>query len=232
MTAAPPLNACSPPPWPTPSAGRPTPCRRPKGGAPIDHIYGANLTWASARVELSTQRTKISDHPLVIATTAASSAGCAVPPSNDTGNYRLGPVKPELAKLVDVLAPMFGIKTVGGYRASARDPGGHPSGLAADFMVGLSAAGKRQGDALATYARAHAGELGIDYIIWQQRIWSTRRSAEGWRPMADRGSATENHRDHVHINVRPRGQRPTRRRHQRWLRRHRCSASGQPAGHR
>ena len=57
-------------------------------------------------------------------------------------NYHLGAVKPELAKLVDVLAPMFGIKTVGGYRASARDPGGHPSGLAADFMVGLSGSGQ------------------------------------------------------------------------------------------
>ena len=181
----------------------PAQCRRPKGDAPIDHIYGGNLTWASARVERSTQRTRASDHPLVIATTAASSAGCGAQPSHDTGNYHLGPVKPELAKLVDVVAPMFDIKTVGGYRASARDPGGHPSGLAADFMVGLSAAGRRQGDALATYARAHAGALGIDYIIWQQRIWSTRRSAEGWRPMADRGSATENHRDHVHINVRP-----------------------------
>ena len=183
--------------------GSSEPCRRPKGDAPIDHIYGGNLTWASARVEHSTQRTKVSDHPLVVATTAGSSAGCAAATGHHTGNYRLGAVKPELAKLVDVLAPMFDIKTVGGYRESARDPGGHPSGLAADFMVPLTAAGNRRGDALATYARAHAAELGIDYIIWQQRIWSTNRTGEGWRPMADRGSATQNHRDHVHINVRP-----------------------------
>ena len=181
--------------------GSSEPCRRPKGDAPIDHIYGANLTWASARVDHNTQRTKVSDHPLVVATTAGSSADCAAPPSNDTGNYHLGAVKPELAKLVDVLAPMFDIKTVGGYRASARDPGGHPSGLAADFMVSLTAAGTRQGDALATYSRAHAAKLGIDYIIWQQRIWSTSRAGQGWRPMEDRGSATQNHRDHVHINL-------------------------------
>jgi hypothetical protein len=68
-------------------------------------------------------------------------------------------------------------------------------------MVPLTAAGKRRGDALATYAGTHAAELGIDYIIWQQRIWSTFRAGEGWRPMADRGSATQNHRDHVHISV-------------------------------
>ena len=179
------------------------PCHRPRSGAAIDHIYGGNLTWASARVDHSTTRTKITDHPLVIATTAGNSAGCTASPNNDTGKYHLGAVKPQLAKLVDILAPMFNVRTVGGYRASARDPGGHPSGLAADFMVGLSAAGRRQGDALATYARAHAAELGIDYIIWQQRIWSTSRTREGWRPMADRGSPTENHRDHVHINVKP-----------------------------
>ena len=179
--------------------GSAKPCRRPKGEAPIDHIYGANLTWASARVDHSTQRRKVSDHPLVVATTAARSTSCTTRP----GTYHLGAVKPELARLVEVLAPMFDITTVGGYRASARDPGGHPSGLAADFMVGLSAAGKHQGDALATYARAHAAELGIDYLIWQQRIWSAGRAGEGWRPIVDRGSATENHRDHVHINIKP-----------------------------
>ena len=184
-----------------PFGGSANPCRRPRGGAHIDHIYGANLTWASARVDYSTQRTKISDHPLVIATTVGSSAECHVAPAAGTGNYHLGPVKPELARLVEVLAPMFDITTVGGYRKSARDPGGHPSGLAADFMVGLSAAGTRQGDALATYAQAHAATLGIDYLIWQQRIWSTSRAREGWRRMADRGSATQNHRDHVHINI-------------------------------
>ncbi|MDQ1640746.1 MAG: hypothetical protein QOJ90_97, partial [Actinomycetota bacterium] len=27
------------------------------------------------------------------------------------------------------------------------------------------------------------------------------RSSEGWRPMADRGSTTANHYDHVHVSV-------------------------------
>ena len=98
---------------------------------------------------------------------------------------------------------MFDIKTVGGYRESATDPNGHPAGLAADFMVPLNSAGRAQGDRLAAYAQAHASELGIDYIIWYQRIWSVARASEGWRPMEDRGSDTENHRDHVHINVKP-----------------------------
>jgi endonuclease/exonuclease/phosphatase family metal-dependent hydrolase len=180
--------------------GAAEPCKKPKQDAPIDHVYGGNLTWASARVDKSTQANKIADHPLVIATTAGSSAGCAV--ATET-NYNLGPVKPQLARLVNILGPMFGIKTVGGYRESATDPNGHPAGLAADFMVPLTPAGKAQGDRLAAYAKAHARELGIDYIIWYQRIWSVARADEGWRPMEDRGSPTQNHLDHPHINVLP-----------------------------
>ena len=92
---------------------------------------------------------------------------------------------------------MFDIKTVGGYRESATDPNGHPAGLAADFMVPLTPAGKAQGDRSRPTPRPTPSELGIDYIIWYQRIWSVARADEGWRPMEDRGSATENHLDHV-----------------------------------
>ena len=164
--------------------GSAEPCKVPKKDAPIDHVYGANLTWANASVDNSTQTSKIADHPLVVATTAGSSAGCAV--ATET-NYNLGPVKPQLTQLVNVLGPMFDIKTVGGYRESATDPNGHPAGLAADFMILLNRK-PAQGDRLAAYAKAHASELGIDYIIWYQRIWSVARASEGWRPMEDRGS--------------------------------------------
>ncbi len=183
--------------------GSAEPCKKPKQDAPIDHVYGTNLTWASAEVDNSTQASKLADHPLVTATTAGSSAGCAVDSGTAQAKYNLGPVKPQLTQLVNILGPMFDIKTVGGYRASATDPNGHPAGLAADFMVPLNTAGRAQGDRLAAYAKANAQKLGIDYIIWYQRIWSVARAGEGWRPMEDRGSATENHRDHVHINVKP-----------------------------
>ena len=173
--------------------GSAEPCKTPKQDAPIDHVYGANLTWASAAVDTSTQASKIADHPLVTATTAGSSAGCAVDSGTAEAKYNLGPVKPQLTQLVNILGPMFDIKTVGGYRESATDPNGHPAGLAADFMVPLTAAGRAQGDRLAAYAKANAQKLGIDYIIWYQRIWSVARAGEGWRPMEDRGSATENH---------------------------------------
>lgn len=136
-------------------------------------------------------------------TSAVGSVAPVVATSSVTSAYDLGPVQSHLAQLVNVLGPRFGIQSVGGYRASATDPDGHPAGLAADFMVPLNAQGRARGDALATYAMSNAAALKVDYILWRQRIWSTTRAAEGWRPMEDRGSATENHEDHVHINVLP-----------------------------
>jgi uncharacterized protein YbdZ (MbtH family) len=52
------------------------------------------------------------------------------------------------------------------------------------------------GDALAAYVLAHRAELHVSYVIWQQRI----NLGGGWSPMADRGSPTANHLDHVHVS--------------------------------
>jgi hypothetical protein len=87
--------------------------------------------------------------------------------------------------------------TLGGTRASAVDPHGHPSGLALDYMTLSDAA---LGDAIAQYHVAHWDELGVEYVIWQQKILTSPDGA--WKAMADRGSATANHYDHVHVNYR------------------------------
>ena len=87
--------------------------------------------------------------------------------------------------------------TIGGTRASAADPNGHPSGLALDYMVGSDAA---LGDAIVAFHIAHWNELGVEYVIWEQRILTSPTGA--WKAMADRGSATANHMDHPHVNYR------------------------------
>jgi hypothetical protein len=73
-------------------------------------------------------------------------------------------------------------------------PSDHPKGLALDFMVD-----RATGDALAAYAVAHRAELGINYVIWRQRI----DTGSGFKAMADRGGPTANHFDHVHVSFRP-----------------------------
>jgi len=85
------------------------------------------------------------------------------------------------------------IHSFGGYRPGDMD---HGSGNAVDAMISSRA----QGDAVAEYVMAHAAELDVKYIIWRQRIWYP--SSGTWRGMADRGSITANHYDHVHVSVR------------------------------
>jgi hypothetical protein len=64
-----------------------------------------------------------------------------------------------------------------------------------------SASSRALGFQVAAWAKAHARELGINYVIWDQHIWNIQRDSEGWRYMADRGSASANHKNHVHITV-------------------------------
>lgn len=81
-----------------------------------------------------------------------------------------------------------------GYRGSAGSY--HSSGRAIDVMV----SGSRGWD-VAHYLQRNASKLGVTEVIYQRRIWTTQRSSEGWRWMADRGSVSANHYDHVHVTV-------------------------------
>ncbi|SJN44306.1 SH3 domain-containing protein [Luteococcus japonicus] len=86
------------------------------------------------------------------------------------------------------------ITNFGGARGS---DDAHGSGRALDIMVS-----GETGWQVARWARANASSLGITEVIYSQQIWTTQRSSEGWRSMSDRGSATANHYDHVHVTVR------------------------------
>ena len=87
--------------------------------------------------------------------------------------------------------------TIGGTRASAADPGGHPSGLALDYMVMSDVA---LGEAIVEYHIANWDALGVDYLIYRQRYLSSPGGS--WEYMEDRGSATANHMDHPHVTYR------------------------------
>lgn len=86
------------------------------------------------------------------------------------------------------------VSSYGGVRAGS---GEHGSGHALDIMVSSGSLG----DSIADWVRANASELGVSEVIWAQQIWTVQRSSEGWRSMPDRGSATANHYDHVHVTV-------------------------------
>lgn len=126
-------------------------------------------------------------------------------PDKASSGYELGTVLPQTALVANTVGSRFGIRTIGGFR-DATSPyddlrNGHSVGLALDFMIDDLEAGSDVGDQVAAHLQENADRVGVAYIIWRQRIWSPDRASEGWRPMADRGSATQNHMDHVHLSL-------------------------------
>jgi hypothetical protein len=88
------------------------------------------------------------------------------------------------------------------FGASATTYASHSDGatMSADLWTPGAAFGKNNAgiasmNSLADYCAANLGQLGLKYVIWRQRI----NLGRGWSNMADRGSLTQNHMDHVHI---------------------------------
>ncbi|MCO5302424.1 MAG: hypothetical protein M9923_04280 [Phycicoccus sp.] len=129
--------------------------------------------------------------PKPVATTPASGGGYS------TTAYRQARLGTNANAIYSAVRTRFGITNIGGYRAG--DWGDHGAGNAVDVMTKSFA----EGDAVAAFAQANARQFNIKYIIWKQRIWFPGNGPDQWRWMADRGSITENHYDHVHISVNP-----------------------------
>jgi hypothetical protein len=82
----------------------------------------------------------------------------------------------------------------------------HPSGRAVDAMIPDWAlpAGNELGWQVAEWVRANHVCLGVTYVIWDARIWSTGQAADGWRPYSHPNGWTDAnsaHRNHVHVSV-------------------------------
>ncbi len=100
---------------------------------------------------------------------------------------------PHVRPVVAEVTSAFGVSTV------FTRPGHSPTQeLAADFMTYSDSA---KGNAVAQYVIDNAARFGVEYVIWQQRIYIVGGS--GWSAMEDRGSATANHFDHVHVSFNP-----------------------------
>lgn len=119
-----------------------------------------------------------------------SNARCSINPSiepNLTSNAR---------SVYRAVCAAFGdtVTSFGGYRPG--DDGDHGTGRAVDISV----TGEPGWD-IARYVQAHARDLGVTYVIYQQQIWFVGDPASQWEAMEDRGSKTANHFDHVHVSV-------------------------------
>ena len=104
-----------------------------------------------------------------------------------------GGLQPDTVRVLRAVCAKFpAVRSYGGTRGGGGD---HATGRALDIMVDPAT-----GDQIAAFLQKHRAELGIHYLIWQQRIWRPATSGS-WRGMSDRGSPTANHMDHVHAST-------------------------------
>ncbi|NHC13177.1 hypothetical protein G9H71_05205 [Motilibacter sp. E257] len=104
---------------------------------------------------------------------------------------------------------VFGKQSLGGFAPGGVSSGhmegsAHYEGRAVDvFFRPASAANQRDGWALSYWLVAHADRLSIATVIYDDQIWTARRSDEGWRPYRSSNPSNDilQHRDHVHVDV-------------------------------
>lgn len=87
----------------------------------------------------------------------------------------------------------------------------HPLGRACDITFG-NPIGKEPTPAqieagweITNWMKDHADELGVEYLIWQNKIWNINRDDEGWRDYTRGTDVTTKHIDHVHATTRAGG---------------------------
>ena len=178
------------------SAGRAAAAPTPAVSAPVDAAPVVPDTVGVAGVT-AVAKPKPKPKPTVKPSTRSSSGESSSAPrvavsasgiSSKCGSLGLNT---NAARLCTAVQRTFGISSIGGYRPNA---GEHSTGQAVDFMVSSSSTG----DAIAEFVQANAGTYDVQYMIWEQRYWEPGSS---WDLMEDRGSATANHYDHVHVTV-------------------------------
>lgn len=130
-----------------------------------------------------------------VAATATSSSGISSAACSGGSKVESG-LTPDAVRVHRAICARFpSVKSYGGVRADSLPE--HPSGRALDAMIPSSGVGWQ----IAKWVRANAKQLGVSQVLYAQHIWTVQRSSEGWRTFSDRGSATANHYDHVHVTV-------------------------------
>jgi hypothetical protein len=101
-------------------------------------------------------------------------------------------VLPHVQAFADAVEEATGADSFGTY--AGHDP---TPERALDIFVPTTS--QELGDAIAAFAIANLDRFGIWYLIYRQRIYNPS-IVDHWRDMADRGSLTQNHFDHVHVS--------------------------------
>ncbi len=116
---------------------------------------------------------------------------------------------PRAQQLREAMADVFGEQSLGGFA-----PGGvadghmagstHYDGRAIDvFYRPVTEESRREGWLLAHWLVAHAEELSVQYVIFDDRVWGAHSRRSGWRDYESPDPDNEilRHLDHVHVDV-------------------------------
>ena len=111
--------------------------------------------------------------------------------------------------LREAMSEVFGEQSLGGFA-----PGGIAQGHGADsthydgraidvFFRPVTEENRRKGWILAQWLVAHAEDLEIQYVIFDDRFWSAHSSRGQWRDYTAPQPSNEilRHLDHVHVDV-------------------------------
>jgi hypothetical protein len=150
-------------------------------------LYNSQRRWVRSEY-LSSKKPSIS-------TPSATSNGISYAPCSSGSGVESGLTQDAIRVHRAICARFPQVTSYHGVRADSLPY--HPSGRALDAMISDSTVGWQ----IANYVRANASRLGASEVIYSQQIWTVQRSSDGWRYMSDRGSATANHYDHVHVTV-------------------------------
>jgi hypothetical protein len=104
----------------------------------------------------------------------------------------------------------FGELSLGGFApggVTRANPSAHNDGRAIDVFFRPFDDRQMRGEGwrLAHWLVANADRLDVAILIYRDRIWSARRSPEGWRdytsPFGDPKDPVQRHLDHIHVEV-------------------------------
>ena len=126
------------------------------------------------------------------------------PPSGSTAERGLQPAALRALRCVKATFPWITSMGGVGTRPNTSD---HPAGRAVDFMIPNwnTTEGRARGWQVAHWLQAHADELDIKYLIYDDRVWRARRPSQGWTPYTHPNGATTNptlrHLNHLHAST-------------------------------
>ena len=142
---------------------------------------------------------------------AGPSLSCRGQSASDLQEQQLNPsgLTPRAGQLRDAMAAVFGEQSLGGFSPGGISQGHgaestHYDGRAIDvFFRPVTEENRREGWLLAHWLVAHADDLDIQYVIFDDRFWSTHSSRGRWQDYdaPEPGNEILRHLDHVHVDV-------------------------------